>query len=49
MLICNQLCVKANDQLRQWFEDDDALERATNGEYVHEPSIYECHILAYLS
>jgi len=26
--------MKANDQLRQWFEDDEALERAINGEYV---------------
>ncbi|RYR28599.1 hypothetical protein Ahy_B01g052743 isoform B [Arachis hypogaea] len=29
-----RLSDKANDQLRQWFEDDDALERAINGEYV---------------
>lgn len=28
------LFMKANDQLRRWFEDDDALERAINGEYV---------------
>jgi len=26
--------MQANGQLRQWFEDDDALERAINGEYV---------------
>lgn len=24
--------MKANDQLRKWFEDDDALERATDAE-----------------
>jgi len=28
--------MKANDQLRQWFEDDEALERAINGEYVFD-------------
>jgi len=27
--------MKANDQLQTWFEDNDALERAINGEYVH--------------
>ncbi|MCI53999.1 hypothetical protein A2U01_0075246, partial [Trifolium medium] len=26
----------ANGQLRRWFEDDDALERAINGEYVSD-------------
>lgn len=26
--------MKASDQLRTWFEDDDALERTINGEYV---------------
>jgi hypothetical protein len=36
MLICCQSFVKASDQLRQWFEDDDALERTINGEYVHK-------------
>jgi hypothetical protein len=25
--------VKASDQLGRWFEDDDALEQALNGEY----------------
>lgn len=25
--------LKANDQLRRWFEDDDALEQAMGGEY----------------
>ncbi|XLS47850.1 hypothetical protein HN51_022208 [Arachis hypogaea] len=29
-----RLSDKANNQSRQWFEDDDALERAINGEYV---------------
>ncbi|KAK3412137.1 hypothetical protein EUGRSUZ_I00922 [Eucalyptus grandis] len=41
-----RLSDKANDQLRRWFEDDDALERAMNGEYVFEPCIYlftSCH------
>ncbi|PON39790.1 Zeaxanthin epoxidase [Parasponia andersonii] len=28
-----RLSDKANDQLRKWFEDDDALERAINGEW----------------
>lgn len=28
------LFMKANDKLRRWFEDDEALERAINGEYV---------------
>uniref|UniRef100_A0A2N9H858 Zeaxanthin epoxidase, chloroplastic n=1 Tax=Fagus sylvatica TaxID=28930 RepID=A0A2N9H858_FAGSY len=32
-----RLSDKANDQLRQWFEDDDALERATNGEWFLLP------------
>lgn len=32
-----RLSDKANDQLRQWFEDDDALERATNGEWCLLP------------
>lgn len=34
MLIGIGLYMKANDQLRRWFEDDDALESAINGEYV---------------
>ncbi|KAK6924058.1 Forkhead-associated (FHA) domain [Dillenia turbinata] len=29
--------LKANDQLRRWFEDDDALERAINGEWFLYP------------
>ena len=29
--------MKANDQLHRWFEDNDALERAINGEYVYGP------------
>jgi hypothetical protein len=28
-----RLSDKANDQLRRWFEDDDALEQAMGGEY----------------
>ncbi|KAL5099270.1 hypothetical protein RYX36_003597 [Vicia faba] len=31
--ICCRLSDKANDQLRTWFEDDDALERTINGEW----------------
>lgn len=36
--------MKANDQLQKWFVDDDALERAINGEYVDGP-IHEYHPL----
>lgn len=36
MLTAIWLFMKANDQLRSWFEDDEALERAINGEYVSE-------------
>ncbi|KAK9135987.1 hypothetical protein Syun_015317 [Stephania yunnanensis] len=32
-----RLSDKANDQLRRWFEDDDALERAINGEWFLFP------------
>ncbi|KAI3437359.1 uncharacterized protein J3R85_005333 [Psidium guajava] len=32
-----RLSDKANDQLRRWFEDDDALERAMNGEWLLLP------------
>lgn len=32
-----RLSDKANDQLRQWFEDDEALERAINGEWILLP------------
>lgn len=32
-----RLSDKANDQLRNWFEDDDALERAVNGEWCLLP------------
>ncbi|KAH8508501.1 hypothetical protein H0E87_010568 [Populus deltoides] len=32
-----RLSDKANDQLRRWFEDDDALERALNGEWFLLP------------
>ncbi|CAH9145535.1 unnamed protein product [Cuscuta epithymum] len=32
-----RLSDKANDQLRKWFEDNDALERAMNGEWVLTP------------
>ncbi|CAI8588868.1 unnamed protein product [Vicia faba] len=31
--ICCRLSDKASDQLRTWFEDDDALERTINGEW----------------
>nr|GMD55264.1 zeaxanthin epoxidase, chloroplastic [Ipomoea batatas] len=30
--------MKANDQLRRWFDDDDALERAMNGDSVPHPN-----------
>ncbi|XP_062102015.1 zeaxanthin epoxidase, chloroplastic [Humulus lupulus] len=33
-----RLTDKANDQLRKWFEDDDALERAMNGEWFLLPT-----------
>eukprot|EP00262_Sarcandra_glabra_P000350 TRINITY_DN1040_c0_g2_i1.p1 TRINITY_DN1040_c0_g2~~TRINITY_DN1040_c0_g2_i1.p1 ORF type:complete len:664 (-),score=106.43 TRINITY_DN1040_c0_g2_i1:508-2499(-) len=33
-----RLSDKANDQLRRWFEDDDALERAINGEWYLFPT-----------
>lgn len=33
-----RLSDKANDELRRWFEDDDALERAINGEWFLFPS-----------
>ncbi|XP_031116309.1 zeaxanthin epoxidase, chloroplastic [Ipomoea triloba] len=32
-----RLSDKANDQLRKWFDDDDALERAMNGEWLLSP------------
>ncbi|KAG4933547.1 hypothetical protein AAZX31_17G167300 [Glycine max] len=32
-----RLTDKANDQLRRWFEDDEALERAINGEWILLP------------
>ncbi|XP_058186663.1 zeaxanthin epoxidase, chloroplastic isoform X2 [Rhododendron vialii] len=32
-----RLSDRANDQLRRWFEDDDALERAVNGEWCLLP------------
>ncbi|XP_027345604.1 zeaxanthin epoxidase, chloroplastic-like isoform X1 [Abrus precatorius] len=39
-----RLSDKANDQLRKWFEDDEALERAINGEWVLLPHGDEtCH------
>ncbi|KAJ1421237.1 Zeaxanthin epoxidase [Sesbania bispinosa] len=40
-----RLSDKANDQLRRWFEDDDALERAINGEWMLLP----CGDKTYLS
>ncbi|KAL3722132.1 hypothetical protein ACJRO7_034487 [Eucalyptus globulus] len=36
--LCCRLSDKANDQLRRWFKDDDALERAMNGEWLLLPS-----------
>lgn len=36
--------MKANDQLPKWFQDDDALERAINGEYVFGPLYNLLHI-----
>nr|BDC30294.1 zeaxanthin epoxidase [Vector pUC-CaZEP] len=33
-----RLSEKANDQLRRWFEDDDALERATDAEWLLLPA-----------
>ncbi|KAK4801416.1 hypothetical protein SAY86_021903 [Trapa natans] len=36
--LCCRLSDKASDQLRRWFEDDDALERAMNGEWILIPS-----------
>ncbi|WVZ13190.1 hypothetical protein V8G54_017720 [Vigna mungo] len=35
--ICCRLSDKANDQLQTWFEDNDALERAINGEWILLP------------
>ncbi|ESW28796.1 hypothetical protein PHAVU_002G018700 [Phaseolus vulgaris] len=35
--ICCRLSDKANDQLHTWFEDNDALERAINGEWMLLP------------
>ncbi|XP_061342071.1 zeaxanthin epoxidase, chloroplastic-like isoform X2 [Gastrolobium bilobum] len=35
--LCCRLSDKANDQLHRWFEDDDALERAINGEWILSP------------
>ncbi|TKY70573.1 Zeaxanthin epoxidase [Spatholobus suberectus] len=35
--VCCRLSDKANDQLHRWFEDDDALERAINGEWILLP------------
>ncbi|KAF9682392.1 hypothetical protein SADUNF_Sadunf05G0104300 [Salix dunnii] len=35
--LCCRLSDKANDQLRKWFEDDDALECALNGEWFLLP------------
>ncbi|KAK4776022.1 hypothetical protein SAY87_023983 [Trapa incisa] len=36
--LCCRLSDKASDQLRKWFEDDDALQRAMNGEWILVPS-----------
>lgn len=35
--LCCRLSDKANDQLRRWFTDDDALERAMSGEWLLFP------------
>ncbi|KAK6923042.1 Forkhead-associated (FHA) domain [Dillenia turbinata] len=35
--LCCRLSDKASDQLQRWFEDDDALERAINGEWFLYP------------
>uniref|UniRef100_A0A5B7BLU0 Zeaxanthin epoxidase, chloroplastic n=1 Tax=Davidia involucrata TaxID=16924 RepID=A0A5B7BLU0_DAVIN len=35
--LCCRLSDKANDQLQRWFEDDDALERALDGEWFLIP------------
>ncbi|XP_020217661.1 zeaxanthin epoxidase, chloroplastic [Cajanus cajan] len=35
--VCCRLSDKANNQLQRWFEDDDALERAINGEWILSP------------
>ncbi|KAG4386490.1 hypothetical protein AAZX31_11G054600 [Glycine max] len=35
--VCCRLSDKANDQLHRWFEDNDALERAINGEWILLP------------
>ncbi|RDX64536.1 hypothetical protein CR513_56897, partial [Mucuna pruriens] len=35
--VCCRLSDKANNQLRRWFEDNDALERAINGEWILIP------------
>ncbi|KAK7307628.1 hypothetical protein VNO77_40865 [Canavalia gladiata] len=35
--VCCRLSDKANDQLQRWFQDDDALERAINGEWILLP------------
>ncbi|KAK7309217.1 hypothetical protein RJT34_05759 [Clitoria ternatea] len=36
--VCCRLSDKANDQLQRWFEDDDALERTINGEWILFPN-----------
>lgn len=40
LLIFGQSFLKENDQLHRWFEDDDALEQAISGEYVHISLIF---------
>ncbi|KAK7252833.1 hypothetical protein RIF29_37053 [Crotalaria pallida] len=44
-----RLSDKANDQLQRWFEDDEALERAINGEWFLLPSGDEAGLLKPLS
>ncbi|CAL5187891.1 unnamed protein product [Lathyrus oleraceus] len=43
--LCCRLSDKASDQLRTWFEDDDALERTINGEWNLLPCGNEASLL----
>lgn len=47
--ICCRLSDKANDQLPKWFQDDDALERAINGEWILLPCGDEAGLLKPIS
>ncbi|KAI9089309.1 hypothetical protein K1719_029588 [Acacia pycnantha] len=46
---CCRLSDKANDQLPKWFQDDDALERAINGEWTLLPCGDEAGLLKPIS